>query len=162
MADQAVNPEGTTEAPKTEAPKAEEIIRKIKAFDLDEFAKTDVEVKCEFTPATTFKEALERFSGDSDKLLVAVNGALRRAVISQAKAEAIKARPNLLPSAKPINDFRNNMRQLPQFVSIEPRKEQTKRIDAFIRSNENVLSALKTLCLVTVGVDEDEDDDNEE
>ena len=136
--------------------------RKVRAFDLDKFEKTAIEVEGQFTPSDTLEQALARIGNDQDKARKAIDGAVLRAEIKEAKASALaNAGDNVLPSAKPINDFVNNMRQTSKFASIKDRKEQTAAIHASIKADEQLRASLVLIAKAMVDVPDDDEDDEE-
>ena len=126
-------------------------------FDLEKFERKTVEKEYEFTPISSMEKALEAVGNDSAKLLDVINTGLARLALSEAKASL---RSDSLVSPKVVGGFVNQFKPLypAKNDSKEAKKEQAQKIYAFIRGQEAILAAIKSVA-AAIG-DQDDDEDN--
>lgn len=142
----------------------EKITYKKRAFDLNKFERVSLEGELVFTPAKSLEEVLvDRVNGDEKKLLELVNRSLKREEVNEAKATLVasKGNPDLVSSAKAIMQFAANFYTLPQFAKETDKKKRKTAVFAFIRSNEPLMAALKTIANAIPVTDEDDEEDED-
>jgi hypothetical protein len=138
-----------------------EIIVKKRAFDLSKFERVSLETKVNFVPVADMNEALARVGNEPAKLVAVLNAGLRRNLIAETKASMGSDNPEIVFNTKAINTFINLFRAVPPYVSVADRKEQTGKILAWIRSQPELLGALKAAAAVAPETDDDDEEENE-
>lgn len=140
---------------------ATEVTFKKRAFDLNKFERVSLEGKFTYVPVTSLEEAMAKVDNDTEKFMDLVNAGLKREQLMDAKASLTLGDPNIVASAKAIMQFAANFKAVPPYSKIADKKEQKKAIFAFIRSNEGLMAALRTIAAATPDVADDEDEDDE-
>ena len=132
-------------------------IAKANLFDLDKFERRTVETEYELPAVDSMEKALEFVGNDQGKLLEVINTGLQRLALSQAKASL---RTDTLVSPKVVGGFVKQFQPLypAKNDSKEAKKEQAQKIYAFIRSQEAILTLIKSIAAATADQDDDEDD----
>jgi hypothetical protein len=138
-----------------------EIVVKRRAFDLSKFERVSLEAKVNFVPVSDMNEALARVGNDPAKLVSVINSGLRRALISETKQGIGSDNSDIVFNTKAINTFVNLFRAVPPYVAIQDRKEQSGKILAWIRSQPELLAALKVAAAAPAEGETEEEEEEE-
>ena len=132
-------------------------VAKSNLFDLDKFERRTVEKEYEFTPVDSMEKALEFVGNDQGKLIDVINTGLARLALSEAKQSL---RTDSLVSPKVVGGFVKQFQPLypAKNDSKEAKKEQAQKIYAFIRSQEAILTLIKSIAAATANEDDEDDD----
>ena len=128
-------------------------------FDLSTFTIVKEKVSVPFTPAKDFNEGVQRFGSDQEKILEALNAALKRAALAEA-ARSVKAKG---ASKKVVFDTIRGMRSLEPWASMdngtkEGRKAQTAALLELVKNTPQIMEAIRVTSLKAAEAGEDDED----
>jgi hypothetical protein len=132
---------------------------KKRVFDLVKFEKVTLTGNYSFAPVQSVQDAIARIGNDQSKLLNLLNEALRRQAMRDAKASLASSDAG---SSKVVNQFVSTFRLMPQFASIQDKKEQTQAIYSFIKSTPAMFEGIKAAAIAALATDEEEEDEENE
>lgn len=130
---------------------AEQIKVTRRVFNLDTCEVSKKEAQVPFTPVTSLQEALARSDNKEAKLLETLNAGFKRDVKISGRA-GITLADNEAPVSA-VNGFIKSF--LPMFSGIKDKDEQKKAAVAFVRSNAQLVEALKAYAAANQEDDED-------
>lgn len=125
------------------------ITKKYEVYD-DNLTLQEKEVKVEFTPATSYEDAVAKLGNDPAKLLEGANIVLRREALSNARAAAGVSgginRGVLMEFIKPY-------RELPQFASLVTATDKRKATaEEWNKQTQAILEQIKNVPFIMDGI----------
>jgi hypothetical protein len=150
----------------TENSNVEKIEKTYKGFDLETLKSISVKKEVEFTPATSYQDAVQRLGSDQKILLKALNDALRAQTLTAARKEALGSNGG---SRKAVLDFIKPYRMSPKFAAMVTKErgtdgwkdEYAKQTDSILQEVSQVPFIMENLKAVAAAAVDDDDTDGE-
>jgi len=149
---------------KPTVPEGSELVEfKKRAFNLAKFERETLSGTMIFTPVKDLDEALIRLDNDDEKLVDGINQFLKRKEMLEAKSKLIDpSNPDIVASAKAIMQFAANFYAVAPYSAIKDKKKRKEAVFAFIKSNDALMAALRTIAAAVPATEDDDDDETEE